>query len=232
MRRTDLLAQEVVQRCHDVAPVDPGAPPEARPGWPDRIRRGRRGGGSRSRGRLRPRRRRGAGSGPGRWLGSAARCGRSATLVSGDMSTQSRNSLACPTVLAIVGHTNNLRGGIDVHSLGPRLIGETEKTLNALFVRFLDGTGLTEPQWVVLRLADAADGTDDDLVDRRRRSGALHRRHCPRRRAHHTGPARGRAAHPRRARRHRSRAGQERSRIRRRSGRTFPPTTSPPPPDS
>ena len=42
---------------------------------------------------------------------------------------------------------------------GPRLIGETEKTLNALLVRFLDGTGLTEPQWVVLRLADADGGS-------------------------------------------------------------------------
>src|SRR6478752_3400448 len=44
---------------------------------------------------------------------------------------------------------------------GPRLIGETEKTLKALLVRFLEGTGLTEPQWVVLRLADTPDGGDD-----------------------------------------------------------------------
>ncbi|MGH9211322.1 MAG: MarR family transcriptional regulator [Acidimicrobiales bacterium] len=43
---------------------------------------------------------------------------------------------------------------------GPRLIGETEKTLNALLRRFLEGTGLTEPQWVTLRLADVLDGTD------------------------------------------------------------------------
>lgn len=41
---------------------------------------------------------------------------------------------------------------------GPRLIGETEKTLNALLRRFLEGTGLTEPQWVTLRLADLLDG--------------------------------------------------------------------------
>src|SRR4051794_33424950 len=49
---------------------------------------------------------------------------------------------------------------------GPRLIGETEKTLNALLARFLEGTGLTEPQWVVLRLADAPDGSGgaDDLA--------------------------------------------------------------------
>jgi Helix-turn-helix family len=44
---------------------------------------------------------------------------------------------------------------------GPRLIGETEKTLNALLRRFLDGTGLAEPQWVTLRLADLLDGSVD-----------------------------------------------------------------------
>ena len=44
---------------------------------------------------------------------------------------------------------------------GPQLIGETEKTLNALLLRHLDGTGLTEPQWVTLRLADQFDGTVD-----------------------------------------------------------------------
>lgn len=42
---------------------------------------------------------------------------------------------------------------------GPQLIGETEKTLNALLRRFLAGTGLTEPQWVTLRLADLLDGS-------------------------------------------------------------------------
>ena len=55
---------------------------------------------------------------------------------------------------------------------GPRLIGETEKTLNALLRRILAGTGLTEPQWVTLRLADLLDGTVDaqglaaELADR------------------------------------------------------------------
>jgi hypothetical protein len=44
---------------------------------------------------------------------------------------------------------------------GPRLIGEAEKTLNALLRRFLEGTGLTEPQWVTLRLADLLDGSAD-----------------------------------------------------------------------
>jgi hypothetical protein len=49
---------------------------------------------------------------------------------------------------------------------GPQLIGETEKTLNALLRRFLVGTGLTEPQWVTLRLADRLDGSlgTDGLV--------------------------------------------------------------------
>jgi hypothetical protein len=41
---------------------------------------------------------------------------------------------------------------------GPPLIGETEKTLNSLLRQFLEGTGLTEPQWVTLRLADLLDG--------------------------------------------------------------------------
>jgi len=40
---------------------------------------------------------------------------------------------------------------------GPQLIGETEKTLGALLRRFLEGTGLSEPQWVTLRLADRLD---------------------------------------------------------------------------
>jgi hypothetical protein len=44
---------------------------------------------------------------------------------------------------------------------GPQLIGETEKTLGALLRRFLEGTGLTEPQWVTLRLADLLDGGVD-----------------------------------------------------------------------
>src|SRR5262245_57861875 len=44
---------------------------------------------------------------------------------------------------------------------GPQLIGETEKTLNALLRRFLDGTGLTESQWVTLRVAERLDGRVD-----------------------------------------------------------------------
>jgi hypothetical protein len=44
---------------------------------------------------------------------------------------------------------------------GPQLLGETEKTLAALLRRALEGTGLTESQWVTLRLADLLDGTVD-----------------------------------------------------------------------
>ena len=47
---------------------------------------------------------------------------------------------------------------------GPQLIGETEKTLNALLHRFLEGTGLTESQWVTLRLAHLLDGDLDEQV--------------------------------------------------------------------
>jgi hypothetical protein len=49
---------------------------------------------------------------------------------------------------------------------GPQLVGETEKTLNALLRRHLDAAGvpggLSEPQWVTMRLADALDGAIDD----------------------------------------------------------------------
>jgi hypothetical protein len=44
---------------------------------------------------------------------------------------------------------------------GPQLIGQTEKTLVALLRRSLEGTGLSEPQWVTLRVADQLDGTVD-----------------------------------------------------------------------
>lgn len=44
---------------------------------------------------------------------------------------------------------------------GPRLIGETEKTLNALLRKFLLGYDLTEPQWVTLQLAIELDGSVD-----------------------------------------------------------------------
>jgi len=45
---------------------------------------------------------------------------------------------------------------------GPQLIGETEKTLVALLRRFLAETGLTEPQWVTLRIAGQLEGAGDE----------------------------------------------------------------------
>ena len=44
-------------------------------------------------------------------------------------------------------------------ALSPRVIGQAEKTLNAILDRQLAGTGLTEPQWVILTLAVAGAGT-------------------------------------------------------------------------
>ena len=43
----------------------------------------------------------------------------------------------------------------------PQLIGQTEKTLNAILARHLAGAGLTEPQWVTLTLAARNDGPVD-----------------------------------------------------------------------
>jgi hypothetical protein len=42
-------------------------------------------------------------------------------------------------------------------TFGPQLIGQTEKTLQALLLQALAGTGLDERQWVALRLADQPD---------------------------------------------------------------------------
>jgi hypothetical protein len=49
-----------------------------------------------------------------------------------------------------------------------QLIGQTEKTLNAILDRLLTGTGLDEPQWVTLTIAVTADGPleRDQLVSR------------------------------------------------------------------
>jgi len=44
---------------------------------------------------------------------------------------------------------------------GPQLIGETEKTLGAVLERSLAGTGLTERDWVTLRVAELFDGSVD-----------------------------------------------------------------------
>ena len=42
-----------------------------------------------------------------------------------------------------------------------QLLGQTEKTLNAILGRLLAGTGLTEPQWVTLTLAVMSGGSID-----------------------------------------------------------------------
>ena len=42
-----------------------------------------------------------------------------------------------------------------------RVIGQAEKTLNAILGRELAGTGLTEPQWVILTLAVTGGGAAD-----------------------------------------------------------------------
>ncbi|MGW5156596.1 hypothetical protein ACWEPN_14060 [Nonomuraea wenchangensis] len=51
---------------------------------------------------------------------------------------------------------------------GTALIGQTEKTLNAILERQLDGTGITEPQWVTLTLTSVNGGTIDraELIDK------------------------------------------------------------------
>lgn len=49
-------------------------------------------------------------------------------------------------------------------SFGPQLIGETEKTLNALLRLLLADAELTEPEWVTLRLAGQAP-PDVDLTE-------------------------------------------------------------------
>ena len=45
--------------------------------------------------------------------------------------------------------------------LSARVIGQAEKTMNAILDRQLAGTGLTEPQWVILTLAVTSGGTAD-----------------------------------------------------------------------
>lgn len=52
-------------------------------------------------------------------------------------------------------------------AFGPALIGQTEKALDAILVRELDGTGLSPSGWVVLKLAGEADGRlgRQDLID-------------------------------------------------------------------
>jgi hypothetical protein len=52
-------------------------------------------------------------------------------------------------------------------AFGPALIGQTEKALDAILVRELDGTGLSPTGWVILKLAGEAGGRlrRRDLID-------------------------------------------------------------------
>jgi hypothetical protein len=52
-------------------------------------------------------------------------------------------------------------GPIELVPFGPVLLGQTEKTLQALLRHTLTGTGLGEREWVTLRLATIVDGQVD-----------------------------------------------------------------------
>jgi hypothetical protein len=54
-----------------------------------------------------------------------------------------------------------------------QLIGQTEKTLNAILERLLAGTGLTEPQWVTLTIAAMSTRPIDRAALAGRVAGAL-----------------------------------------------------------
>ena len=58
-------------------------------------------------------------------------------------------------------------------SFTPRVIGQAEKTLNAILDRQLAGTDLTEPQWVILTLAVTSDGTPGQEAFTRMAADAL-----------------------------------------------------------
>jgi len=52
---------------------------------------------------------------------------------------------------------------VETVPFGPVLVGQTEKTLQALLRHTLTGTGLSEPEWVTLRVATMVDGQVDRL---------------------------------------------------------------------
>ena len=58
--------------------------------------------------------------------------------------------------------TSSMTDRSDTLPFGPVLIGQTEKTLQALLRRALADTGISEPEWVTLRLAAMLDGQVDD----------------------------------------------------------------------
>jgi DNA-binding MarR family transcriptional regulator len=58
-------------------------------------------------------------------------------------------------------------------TLSTRVIGQAEKTLGAILNRQLAGTGVTEPQWVILTLLVTDGGTADHDQLTRQVAGAL-----------------------------------------------------------
>lgn len=48
----------------------------------------------------------------------------------------------------------------DATAFGPPLIGQTEKALNAILTRELEGAGVSEPGWVLMKLTAAMGGGD------------------------------------------------------------------------
>jgi DNA-binding MarR family transcriptional regulator len=58
-------------------------------------------------------------------------------------------------------------------TFGTQLIGQTEKTLNAILGRVLAGTGLSEPQWVTLTVAVTSGGSVERTAFAGRIAGAL-----------------------------------------------------------
>jgi hypothetical protein len=61
----------------------------------------------------------------------------------------------------------------DARPFTPQLLGETEKTLNAILDRQLAGTGLTESLWIGLTLTVADGGTSDRAALVHRLAGGL-----------------------------------------------------------
>src|SRR6187455_1599421 len=65
----------------------------------------------------------------------------------------------------------------DTIPFGPVLLGQTEKTLQALLRDTLAGTGLSEPQWVTLRVATMleAEKLEAEKLDGERLDGDVDR---------------------------------------------------------
>src|SRR5947209_17104613 len=83
-------------------------------------------------------------------------------------------TLAFPTSRDIVGYTNERRREMSTSpTFNTQLIGQTEKTLNAILGRLLAGTGLSEPQWVTLTVAVTSGGSIERHAFVSRIAGAL-----------------------------------------------------------